>query len=161
LTACANGYGKRTYFGPGASAEETETEEETTSSTARYRTQHRGGKGVRDIKTTERNGPVIGVIRVNDDDELLMMTARGKIQRIKASDVSVVGRNTQGVRIMSLSEGDSLAAIVPVPYEEQDEIADTVSEATVEIESSPEITPDEPTDAGGTDEPTTEGESEA
>jgi DNA gyrase subunit A len=47
-----------------------------------------------------------------------MMTARGKIQRIKVSDLSVIGRNTQGVRIMSLDEGDSLAAVVRVPQEE-------------------------------------------
>ena len=85
---------------------------------SRYRTQRRGGKGLRDIKTTDRNGPVIGIVSVRDDDELLMMTARGKIQRIAASDISVIGRNTQGVRIMSLDEGDTLAAIVPVPRDE-------------------------------------------
>jgi len=51
---------------------------------------------------------------VNDDDELMMMTARGKIQRVKVSDFNVIGRNTQGVRIMSLEEGDTLAAIVRV-----------------------------------------------
>jgi DNA gyrase subunit A len=88
----------------------------------RYRTQRRGGKGLRDIKTTERNGPVIGVAVVTGSDELLMMTARGKIQRIKASDVSVIGRNTQGVRIMSLDDEDKLAAVVRVPPDE-DEVA--------------------------------------
>ena len=87
----------------------------------RYRTQRRGGKGLRDIKTTDRNGPVIGIVRVRDDDELLMMTARGKIQRIAVSDISVIGRNTQGVRIMSLDEGDTLAAVVRVPREEREE----------------------------------------
>jgi DNA gyrase subunit A len=75
---------------------------------------------VRDIKTTERNGPVIGIARVDDRDEVLMMTARGKIQRIKAADISVIGRNTQGVRIMSLDEGDSLIAVVRVPPEEEE-----------------------------------------
>jgi DNA gyrase subunit A len=58
---------------------------------------------------------VIGITRVDDTDELLMMTARGKIQRIKAADISVIGRNTQGVRIMTLDEEDTLAAIVCVP----------------------------------------------
>ena len=87
----------------------------------RYRTQRRGGKGLRDIKTTERNGPVIGIVRVDDDDELMMMTARGKIQRVAVSDISVIGRNTQGVRIMILDEGDTLAAIVRVPREEREE----------------------------------------
>ena len=60
----------------------------------------------------------MGIVRVDESDELMMMTARGKIQRIKAADVSVVGRNTQGVRIMKLDNGDSLAAIKRVPREE-------------------------------------------
>ena len=84
----------------------------------RYRTQRRGGKGVRDIKTTARNGRVVAIARVDDNDEVLMMTARGKVQRIRASDINVIGRNTQGVRIMSLDEGDTLAAVVRVPQEE-------------------------------------------
>jgi DNA gyrase subunit A len=147
LTACANGYGKRTPFGPNAApgevapladdgaegvtapseppasslqppASDDEGAEGESSSSFRYRTQNRGGKGLRDIKTTDRNGPVVGIVRVDDTEELLMMTARGKIQRIKVSDLSVIGRNTQGVRIMSLDEGDSLTAIVRVPQEE-------------------------------------------
>ncbi len=146
LTACLHGYGKRTPFGPNAeggaedsgpeTGEEThesatsshpaapdndEAETESSSSGFRYRTQRRGGKGLRDIKTTERNGPVIGIVRVADDDELMMMTARGKIQRVKVSDFNPIGRNTQGVRIMSLDEGDTLAAIVCVPTEEREE----------------------------------------
>ena len=106
---------------PVADADEGEGEEENgeeSSSARRYRTQRRGGKGLRDIKAGERNGKVVSIVRVNEDDELLMMTARGKIQRIKVSDLSVIGRNTQGVRIMSLDEADSLAAVVRVPQEE-------------------------------------------
>ncbi len=95
-------------------------ESEESSSSARYPTKGRGGIGVRDIKTTERNGPVIGIARVDDRDEVLMMTARGKIQRIKAADISVIGRNTQGVRIMQLDEGDTLVAVVRVPPEEDE-----------------------------------------
>ena len=91
------------------------------SSSFRYRTQNRGGKGLRDIKTTERNGPVIGIVRVDETDELMMMTARGKIQRVAVSDFNAIGRNTQGVRIMSLDEEDALAAIVRVPKEESDD----------------------------------------
>src|SRR4051812_42412965 len=145
LTACLHGYGKRPPFGPnaepgaggsgiGAGEEEGSTtvpesepaapeeeEAEGSSSSFRYRTQRRGGKGLRDIKTTERNGPVISIVRVRDDDELMMMTARGKIQRVKVSDFNAIGRNTQGVRIMSLDEADSLAAIVCVPTEEREE----------------------------------------
>ncbi len=116
LTACENGFGKRTPFGPNGSIDESELDE--TSSSARYRTQKRGGKGVRDIKTTERNGRVVGIVRVDDDDEILMMTSRGKIQRIACSDINVIGRNTQGVRIMSLDENDTLSAVVRVPRDE-------------------------------------------
>jgi DNA gyrase subunit A len=148
LTACQNGYGKRTPFGPNAevgagdlglgTGEEAgesapspqppaaeEDEAEGSSSSFRYRTQRRGGKGLRDIKTTDRNGPVIGIVPVKDDDELMMMTARGKIQRVKVSDFNPIGRNTQGVRIMSLDEGDTLAAIVCVPTEEREEAAES------------------------------------
>jgi len=156
LTACQNGYGKRTPFGPNAapgatapgetagevaaateepaeepSAPESAIEDEA-SSGFRYRTQNRGGKGLRDIKTTDRNGPVVSIVRVDDADELLMMTARGKIQRIKASDVSVIGRNTQGVRIMTLDEGDSLTAVVRVPRDESE--GDEQAGAAADIE---------------------------
>jgi DNA gyrase subunit A len=136
LTACANGYGKRTPFGPNASeaaADDGETENAAAddpqddngdeaagevSSQRSYRTQRRGGKGLRDIKTTKRNGPVVGIVRVDDDDELVMITARGKIQRCRAGDISVVGRNTQGVRIMNLDDDDTLVAVKRVPKEQ-------------------------------------------
>ncbi len=149
LTVCAHGYGKRTPFGPNAESspeeelpttagEHDETEEDVLdvesepdvadegeepeeSSQRSYRTQRRGGKGLRDIKTTERNGPVVGIVHVSDADELLMMTARGKIQRIAASDVSIIGRNTQGVKIMSLDDDDTLIAVKRVPQEEAKE----------------------------------------
>ncbi len=149
LTVCANGYGKRTPFGPNAaeqaeepadlpetdlpengpetSGEDTamepdgeDTESEHASSSHHYRTQSRGGKGVRDIKTTTRNGPVIGIVRVHEEDELLMISARGKLQRIAASDISIIGRNTQGVRIMTLDEDDTLVAAKRVPHEEKE-----------------------------------------
>ncbi len=116
LTVCEHGYGKRTAFGPNATDDD-ETPDDV-SSTARYRTQKRGGKGVRDIKTTTRNGAVVGIVRVDDDDEVIMMTSRGKLQRIRSSDISVIGRNTQGVRIMSLDDEDTLAAVVRVPKDE-------------------------------------------
>ncbi|MCA9246896.1 MAG: DNA gyrase subunit A, partial [Planctomycetales bacterium] len=123
LTATENGYGKRTNFGPNEALGDDDAAEESgdeeASSTNRYRTQRRGGKGVRDIKTSARNGKVIGVTRVADEDEVLMISARGKLQRIAASDISVIGRNTQGVRIMGLDDGDVLTAVVRVPQEEK------------------------------------------
>jgi len=121
LTICENGYGKRTYFGPNAANGDDDSADEEKSSSARYRTQKRGGKGLRDIRTSARNGKVIGIAWVTDDDEIFMMTAKGKIQRIKAADISVIGRNTQGVRIMNVDEGDKLVAVVRVPAEEAGE----------------------------------------
>ncbi len=127
LTASQNGYGKRTTFGPHAAVEDVENGGDTESESAandespsmqRYRTQRRGGKGLRDMKTTARNGPVVGTVTLYDDDELLMISTGGKMQRIAAKEISIIGRNTQGVRIMSLDEGDALAAIVRVPREE-------------------------------------------
>jgi DNA gyrase subunit A len=95
LTASENGFGKRTEVG-------------------KYRLQSRGGKGVRNMKTTDRNGSVIGIRVANDDDELMLMTAKGITIRLPIKDVSVIGRNVQGVRLVRLEEGDKLAAIATV-----------------------------------------------
>ncbi len=129
LTVCEKGYGKRTWFGAGQTlpssegdeAEATaESEADSPNSSQSYRTQRRGGGGLMDIKTTERNGPVVGIVPVTDEDELLMITSGGKIQRIAAKEIGIVGRNTQGVRVMSLDEGDTLTAIVKVPQDDVD-----------------------------------------
>ncbi len=117
LTACQNGFGKRTPFG----RSQDDSGDDEASSSFRYRTQNRGGKGLRDIKTTDRNGAVIGIVPVGDDDELIMMSGRGKLQRIRVADIGVVGRNTQGVRIMHIDEGDSLIAVVRVPNDDANE----------------------------------------
>ncbi|MCR9208184.1 MAG: DNA gyrase subunit A [bacterium] len=153
LTVCKNGYGKRTPFGPNlADVSETDSEESSeggddeaaaASGSARYRTQKRGGKGLRDIKTSKRNGKVIGIARVNDDDELFLMTAKGKLQRISAGDINVIGRNTQGVRIMNVDDGDELIAVVRVPAEENAEEAveadaTAVAESVSKTDASPE-----------------------
>jgi DNA gyrase subunit A len=156
LTACENGYGKRTWFGKGD--DEDSGDEDEVSSSARYRRQRRGGKGLRDIKTTDRNGKVIGVCQVKDSDEILMMTSRGKLQRISCGDINPIGRNTQGVRIMKLDEGDSLAAVVRVPPEENEGPAGIMP---VDPEFNPELA-DEPV-AGiedGETRPEPEGEPE-
>ena len=132
LTATENGYGKRTNFGPSM---ENEAEDDVSSSN-RYRTQNRGGKGVRDIKTTARNGQVVSIVPVNDQDEILLMTSRGKLQRIACSDIKTIGRNTQGVRIMGLDDGDSLAAVVRVPRDEVDMNGEAASKPESDQENS-------------------------
>nr|WP_236649299.1 DNA gyrase subunit A [Rhodopirellula sp. SM50] len=132
LTVCENGYGKRTPFGPNAIVDDggEETESENGSSSARYRTQRRGGKGLRDIKTSSRNGKVIAIARVDDNDEVFLMTGKGKLQRVAARDISVIGRNTQGVRIMNVDADDTLIAAVRIPPEEEAEEGEVVSGPT-------------------------------
>jgi DNA gyrase subunit A len=137
LSICEQGFGKRTPFGTAepTAAEQTlpddgltlaedpavpepadeGTDESSPGSNMRYRRQRRGGKGLRDIKTTARNGRVVDVLSVADDDEVLMVTSRGKIQRIRAADINTIGRNTQGVRIIRLDDGDSLASCAVIP----------------------------------------------
>ena len=87
LTVTENGYGKRTQ----------ESE---------YRVQNRGGKGIIDIKTTERNGRVTGLQQVKDIDEVMLVTNGGMLIRMKVNEISVIGRNTQGVRLISLESAD-------------------------------------------------------
>lgn len=96
---------------------ESAEDEESVSSSMQYRRQRRGGKGLRDIKTTARNGKAVKILSVSADDEVLMVTAQGKIQRIRVADISEIGRNTQGVRVIRLDEGDKLASIARIPSE--------------------------------------------
>jgi DNA gyrase subunit A len=99
LTVTENGYGKRT-----------KTEE--------YRTQSRGGKGILTIKATERNGPVVYSYQVTDQDELMIITGHGKIIRMRVVDISVIGRNTQGVRLINLGEGEKVVGVARLMDEE-------------------------------------------
>lgn len=108
MTICENGYGKRTQV-------------------ADYRIQGRGGQGLIDIRATERNGKVVNLLSVSDEDEIMMITAAGQIVRTRADGISVIGRNTQGVRCITLRDGDRLVSCALVPSEEP-------SEATEEAE---------------------------
>ncbi|MEX0701249.1 MAG: DNA gyrase subunit A [Planctomycetales bacterium] len=109
--------------GPAEGESDIETNGEDTagqphaSSNFRYRRQRRGGKGLRDIRTTARNGKVVDVVAVSEEDDVLMVTANGKIQRNHVRDISQVGRNTQGVRIIRLDEGDTLVSVARIPGE--------------------------------------------
>jgi DNA gyrase subunit A len=89
LTVTENGFGKRTK-------------------TSAYRTQNRGGKGIITIKTTERNGSVMGIKQVVDDDELVLISTKGKIIRLRTSDISIMGRNTQGVTLIGMDAGETV-----------------------------------------------------
>ncbi|MCY4337868.1 MAG: DNA gyrase subunit A [Gammaproteobacteria bacterium] len=92
LTATENGYGKRTAL-------------------ADYRLTGRGGQGVISIRTNERNGRVVGAQVVDADDEIMLISDQGTLIRMKAGDVSVVGRNTMGVRLVNLNDGETLAGL--------------------------------------------------
>jgi DNA gyrase subunit A len=99
LTVTENGYGKRT--------EEVE-----------YRVQGRGGKGIIDIKTTERNGLVVGAVPVRDSDQIMLVTSGGMLIRMKVQDISVIGRNTQGVRLITLEDaGEKVTGLSRLPEE--------------------------------------------
>ncbi len=95
LTVTENGYGKRTDI-------------------SEYRLQSRGGKGVINIKTHGRNGKVVGIVSVKDSDQLLLVSSGGKMIRIFVKDISVIGRNTGGVRLMKLDEGEKVVAVEKV-----------------------------------------------
>jgi DNA gyrase subunit A len=113
---------------PGSEADGSdESNEDATRSNMQYRRQGRGGKGVRDIKTTKRNGKAVDIVSVTDADHVLMVTAAGKIQRIRAADVSVIGRNTQGVRIIRLEDNDTLVSMACIPAEIAEDEADEVT----------------------------------
>ncbi|MDB5333409.1 MAG: gyrA [Phycisphaerales bacterium] len=99
LTACVQGYGKRTAVDE-------------------YRLQSRGGSGVINIDASDRNGDVVGMKAVCDDDELMLITEQGILIRTRVSEIRETGRNAQGVRLIKLDEGDKLVAMAQVDAEE-------------------------------------------
>jgi len=107
LAVTENGYGKR-------------------SSVDEYRLQRRGGKGIIAIKASERNGKIIGAMQVVEDDEVMLIASSGKIIRINMQNVRVIGRNTQGVRLINLEPGEKVVAMdmVATDEEENDEELD-------------------------------------
>ena len=77
-------------------------------------TKNRGGKGVINIKVTDKNGPVVGIRRVTEDDEFMLITTGGQLIRSRVQDVSIIGRATQGVRLIGVKEGDRVAALARI-----------------------------------------------
>ena len=97
-----NGYGKRTALDE-------------------YRLQSRGGKGLINIKTSERNGPVVGVNFLRGEEQVMLITEKGMIIRLNTADISTIGRNTQGVRLIQLEEGDHLVSVARLAEREEDD----------------------------------------
>ncbi len=102
VTVTENGYGKRTDLDE-------------------YRVQSRGGKGIITIKTTERNGNVVDIKLVNDESDLMFITDRGKVLRTGVSTLSVIGRNTQGVRLMVLEGGERIVAVARLAEKDEED----------------------------------------
>jgi DNA gyrase subunit A len=101
LTVAQNGYGKRTAL-------------------EEYRLQSRGGVGIINIHTSDRNGKVVGIIFVSDDDQLMLMSQQGMILRTTASDIRTIGRATQGVRLIEMEEGDSVVGVAKLAEREEE-----------------------------------------
>ncbi|HYV45448.1 MAG TPA: DNA gyrase subunit A [Myxococcaceae bacterium] len=145
LTVTENGYGKR-------------TEE------AEYRIQGRGGKGIIDIKTTERNGKVVSVAQAKDTDEVMLVTNGGMLIRMKVKEISVIGRNTQGVRLISLESADEkVTGISRLPESDGEEGTDpgapppTDGAPPAPETPEPSGTPGPSGPEGGPEEPPAEG----
>ena len=102
LTVSEGGYGKRTEM-------------------SEYRLQSRGGKGIITMKTTEKTGRVVGVQQVTEDDQLMLISNKGKIIRMRIKDIRVIGRNTQGVRLIELEEGERVVSLARLAEKEEDE----------------------------------------
>jgi DNA gyrase subunit A len=120
LTVCERGYGKRTP-------------------TSDYPTKNRGGKGVITIKTTERNGKVVSLRLVSDDDDLMLITDGGKLIRMPVDGIPTIGRNTQGVRLIRLETDEKVVAMERMAEKEEGEteVAPEVAAARAELQAEP------------------------
>ncbi|MCC5832615.1 MAG: DNA topoisomerase (ATP-hydrolyzing) subunit A [Chlamydiales bacterium] len=112
LVVCEKGFGKRSYVGD-------------------FRQTNRGGKGVRSIITSDRNGNVVGAVSVSDEDGLLMMSSQGQTVRISMQDLRVMGRATQGVKLVNLKSSDALIAVEKLEGVEKEEIVDATDQQTL------------------------------
>jgi len=113
LTVCEKGHGKRTEV-------------------SEYRQQTRGGIGLKNIQTTDRNGAVVGIACVTDQHELLIVTEQGQIIRMPASGLRPIGRDTQGVRLIDLADGDKVVSIATLLEPEVAELAEATDAASNE-----------------------------
>ena len=105
LSVCENGYGKRTPIDE-------------------YRVQTRAGKGIYTIKVTDRNGPVVDILQVAQDDDLMVMTSSGKVMRFTVEEIGIIGRLTQGVRLMNVDDGEKIISLTRVSGIDVDDAAD-------------------------------------
>jgi DNA gyrase subunit A len=115
-----------------------------------YRVTGRGGKGIFTMKVTEKTGAVMGIVQVSADDELMLVTDRGRLIRIRVADIRVVGRNTQGVKLLDVDEGERVVSIARVVENETSETAAALTEPATDVGIEPEA------ETGGEPEPEAE-----
>lgn len=169
LTVCEKGYGKRTPFGvcppdeaseDGVDAAREEGSSEMSDgadalpagdqsdesaapaeppSAMRYRRQRRGGKGIRDIRTEGRNGPVVATVSVRDGDQVMLVTQKGMVTRMRVDEIRVSGRNTLGVKLITLEADDRVVAAARVPRDEEQgaEQADAQAGSATDADADP------------------------
>ncbi len=118
LTITEHGYGKRTLV----------DDYRVQPEEGKARSQSRGGKGRSDIKTSGRNGRPVSATGVEDSDELVVVTRRGLLVRLEASTISQIGRGTQGVRVVRVSDGDSVISAARIPAEEATDVSESAPE---------------------------------
>ena len=141
LTVCQNGYGKRTKV-------------------TEFPTKGRGGKGMIAIQASERNGPLVGSTQLFDGDEIMLISDQGTMVRTRGDEVSVVGRNTQGVRIIRLKDSENLVRLARIAEPEEEEVFDEdgpveegeVVESSTEVAASDETPTDDTSSAEGSED---------
>lgn len=116
LVVTVNGYGKRTPA-------------------SEYRIQTRGGKGLKTLNVTERNGELVAVKAVTGEEDLMLITAQGVMIRMDVNDISTTGRNTQGVKLIRLQDGEFVSTVAKVEKEDE--------ETTPPVETADDIDPQE------------------
>jgi DNA gyrase subunit A len=133
LTVCENGYGKRTVF-------------------EEYPRKKRGGQGVIDIKATKRNGEIVGALTVHDEDDVMMITAQGKVVRTPVAETRPIGRNTQGVTLINCDDDDRLVAVCRVAEEDIEDEPEAEEQGDEAETPEPAEVEQEPEAQGGDDE---------
>mgnify|MGYP000057609117 CR=1 FL=1 len=137
LTATANGYGKRTAL-------------------SEYPTRSRGTQGVISIKVDERNGKVVGAVQVTEQNEIMLITNAGTLVRTRVTEVSIIGRNTGGVRLIRTMEGEEVVSLEriaePVVDESDESLVDDAIETGMDAEANTDVEGDAPATEQDADE---------
>jgi DNA gyrase subunit A len=128
LTASENGFGKRTAV-------------------TEFPTKGRGTQGVIGMVISERNGALVGAVQVQENNEIMLISDQGTLVRTRVSEVSTLGRNTQGVTLIKVQEGERLVGVAPILDADEDEPADGLLEGADNVDAAAETPVDDVTDS--------------